>query len=117
MFQQAIALIIIVIFIYRLFKQKNKDSITTAEFIFWLAFWLLAAIMIIFIKYVDRLVKDIGFSASGIQILFYIAVAILFYLYLRLRLKLEKMEKNITRIVRAIAINQIDDEEKSNTKK
>jgi len=104
MFQQIIALIIIAFFLARLFWQKQKKQINANEFIFWLVFWLLAAIAIISLKWIDKLVANLGFSGSGIDILFYIAVIILFYLIFRLRLHLVKIEKNITKIVRNITI-------------
>jgi len=104
MLQQIIALIIIAFFLARLFWQKQKKQINANEFIFWLIFWLLAAGAIIVLKWIDRLVANLGFSGSGIDILIYIAIVILFYFIFRLRLKLEKIEKNITKIVREITL-------------
>ena len=105
MFQQTIALIIIAFFLARLFWQKQKKQINAGEFIFWLIFWLLAAIAMIFLKWIDKIVAGLGFSGSGIEVLLYTAVAILFYFIFRLRLRLEKMEKDITKIVREISLN------------
>lgn len=104
MLQQIIALIIIAFFLARLFWQKQKKQIGAGEFIFWLVFWLLAAGAIITLKWIDRFAASLGFSASGIDILIYIAVVILFYFIFRLRLRLEKMERDITKIVREIAL-------------
>lgn len=106
MLQQTLALIIIAFFLSRLFWQKQKKQIGANEFIFWLIFWFLAAGAIIALKYIDKFVADLGFSGSGIDILLYIAVIILFYFVFRLRLKLEKIEKDITKIVREIAIKK-----------
>ena len=105
MFQQTIALIIILFFLSRLLWQKRKKQINSGEFIFWLVFWISAAMAIISLKWIDKLVAGLGFSGSGIEVLFYIAVVILFYFIFRLRLKMEKMEKNITKIVREISLN------------
>lgn len=105
MLQQIIALIIIAFFLSRLFWQKQKNQIRVNEFIFWLIFWILAAGAIIILKWIDKFVANLGFSGSGIDILIYISVVILFYLIFKLRLKMEKMEKNITKIVRNIALH------------
>lgn len=105
MLQQIIALIIIAFFLSRLFWQKQKNQIRANEFIFWLIFWILAAGAIIILKWIDKFVANLGFSGSGIDILIYISVVTLFYLIFKLRLKMEKTEKNITKIVRNIAIN------------
>jgi len=106
MLQQSIAIIIILIFIIRLFVLQKQKKIPAGEFIFWLLFWLIAAAGIIFVKDLDRLAADFGFSASGIQIIIYAAVAVLFYLNFRLRLKVEKMDKDITQVIREVALRE-----------
>lgn len=104
MLQQTIALIIIVFFLARLYWQKQKNHISVNEFFFWLIFWILAAALIIALKFIDELVAGLGFSGSGIEVLLYLSVAALFYFVFRLRLKLEKIEKDITKIVQNIAL-------------
>jgi len=104
MLQQIIALIIIALMLARLYWQKRKNYIGLNEFLFWLIFWVLAALLIIGLKFIDRLVADLGFSGSGIEVLLYLSVALLFYFIFRLRLKLEKIEKDITKIVKNIAL-------------
>jgi hypothetical protein len=104
MIQQIIALIIIALMLARLYWQKQKNYIGANEFLFWLIFWLLAALLIIGLKFIDRLVADLGFSGSGIEVLLYLSVAILFYFIFRLRLKMEKIEKDITKIVKHLTL-------------
>jgi small membrane protein len=104
MLQQTIALIIIAFFIARLYWQKKNNHIGVNEFLFWLIFWLMAAALIISLRLIDRLVAGLGFTGSGIEVLLYLSVAILFYFVFRLRLKLEKIEKDITKIVKNIAL-------------
>jgi len=104
MFQRILALIIIVFFISRVFWQKRKKQIQVIVFVFWLVFWALAGILVLFLKQIDKFVSYLGFSASGIDILLYLGIAILFYFIFRLRLKLAKIEKDITVIVRNIAL-------------
>jgi hypothetical protein len=106
MLQSSIALIIIILFIFRLAWQNHRRQISRAEYGFWLVFWFVSAILIVFIKDIDRLVASLGFSASGIQILLYLAVAWLFSQLLGLRLKLELMEKNITKLAEAKAAEE-----------
>jgi len=104
MLQQELALIIIVFFLFRLFWQKYKKQINFNEFIFWIIFWLLAGLAIIFLKKIDLFVANLGFSGSGIEVLFYLGVVLLFYFVFRMRIKMEKIEKNITKIVREISL-------------
>ncbi|MFA6106607.1 MAG: DUF2304 family protein [Patescibacteria group bacterium] len=104
MIQQILAIAVILFFIARLYWQRKKDEISRAELSFWLAFFLLAGLAIVFIKYIDEFVAGLGFSATGINVLFYAAVVLLFYVVFRLRLRQEKIERNITKIVREIAL-------------
>ncbi|MCK4540160.1 DUF2304 family protein [Candidatus Parcubacteria bacterium] len=106
MFQQIIALLIILFFLVRLFWQRKNKQVSRTEFFFWLIFWFLVALVIIFIKKIDILVAGLGFSATGIDVLLYLSVAALFYLIFRLRLKLEKIDREITKIVREIAVKK-----------
>ena len=105
MLQQVIAIIIIFYFLIKLFFQKKAGKISRNEFIFWIVFWILALAAVVSIKWIDRLVASLGFSGSGIEILLYLVVVILVYFVFRLRLRLEKIEKDITKIVRAISLN------------
>jgi hypothetical protein len=104
MWQQIIAVLIIIFIIYRQTILNKQKLISGTEHKLWMIFWLLGIIIIIFIKQIDKLVGMIGFSSSGINVLFYLSTILLFYYIFRLRLKIEKIEKNITEIVRSISL-------------
>lgn len=108
MLQQILALIVICFFLFRLYGQKRKNEISANEFSFWLFFWVFSLIAVVFIKKIDNLVARLGFSASGINVLVYVSIVIIIYQYFRMRLRLEKIERNLTKIVREIAIKQDD---------
>ena len=104
--------LIIIIFVVRLFVLKKGSKVSGNEFIFWLVFWIIAGLGVIFVKNLDKLAASLGFSASGIQIILYAAVAVLFYMNFRMRLKMEKMDKDMTKIVRELALEEKKLEEK-----
>ena len=104
MIQQVIAILILVFFIFKLGREWKKKSITINEFFFWLIFWSIGVVIILFIKPIDKLVMDLGFSSSGINLVFYVAVLMLFYLIFRMRLRMVKMEKDITELSRKISL-------------
>ena len=106
MLQQILAILIIIFFLVRLLQQKKKQQISRNEFTFWLFFWLLAGLAIVFVKTLDKLVAYFGFSGSGINFLFYLAVMILFYFLFKMRLKIVKLEKNITDLTREISLRK-----------
>ena len=106
MFQQIIALLVIAFFLARIFRQRKNKQVSRTEFLFWLVFWFLAAMIIVFIKKIDMLVAGLGFSAAGIDVILYLSIVALFYMIFRLRIKLEKIDREITKIVREIAIKK-----------
>jgi hypothetical protein len=109
MFQQIIALIVIAFFLARLLLLKKKGKVPAAEFFFWLIFWSLAAVSVLSLRWLDQVVADLGFSASAINILVYVAVIALFYLNFRLRLKMERLDRAITAVSRKIALDEVSD--------
>lgn len=104
MLQQVIAILVILFFLIRLIYQRIKGQILFLEFLAWLFFWLIAALAVIFLKQIDAFVLSLGFSGSGIDIMLYLGFVFLIYLVFKLRIKLEKMERNITQLVREIAL-------------
>ncbi|HKM40743.1 MAG TPA: DUF2304 domain-containing protein [Patescibacteria group bacterium] len=106
MIQQILASLILFFFILKLFRAKKRKHISSNEFIFWLIFWLLGLLSIILIKPLDQLLKYIGFSSSGINLIFYLAVLFLFYLIFRMRIRLVQIEKDLTKLSRDITLNE-----------
>lgn len=104
MIQQVIAILILLFFAFKLSREKKKNHITKNEFIFWLIFWLIGVLTIAFIKPIDKIVMSLGFSSSGINLVFYLAVLFLFYLIFRMRLKMVKIENDITELSRKITL-------------
>lgn len=102
--QQLLALVVIGFFIYRLFKQRNKKQVGGNEFVLWLSFWIASALAILFLKKLDYLAASLGFSASGINILFYGAILILFYFIFKLRLRLAKLDRDLTDLTREVTL-------------
>lgn len=104
MFQIVVALLIVLFFLSRTYWQKKNNKISKNEFIFWFIFWSLAGVFIVFIKKIDHLVSNLGFTASGIDVLSYLSIPVIFYLIFKIIVKIERIEKNITEIVREISI-------------
>lgn len=103
MIQEIIALVIIFFFLWRLGVQLHHHQIAKSQFLLWLLFWLMAGLGVIYLQELDRLVAQLGFSSSGIEVVLYLTVAIILYVLVRLRLRLEQMEKNITTLTRLLA--------------
>ena len=108
--QQLIALAIIIFFVFKVKKQKDKNHISKNEFSFWLLFWSIASLAIIFIKQLDAILEKIGMTASGINFIFYLSVLILFYFVFRLRLNLAKLDNSLTELNKEMSIKRTKEE-------
>lgn len=104
MFQIIAALIIIIFFLSKTYWQRKNNKISKSEFIFWFIFWIAAGLFIVLLKKIDYLVASLGFTASGIDVLAYFSIAVIFYFIFKIVIKIEKIEKNITKIIRDDAI-------------
>ena len=104
--QQTIALIVIAVLIWRVAARFRKKDITRREFYYWLVFWLVILVAVIFLKQIDAWVGSLGFEAKGLDVLVYGAVIFLFYLIFRIYIRIEKIEKNITKLVRKVALDE-----------
>ncbi len=104
MLQEILGLLVILFFIGRLSWQYYHDQLPRGQFIFWLLFWLAAGIIVIFIRQLDTIASELGFSSSGIELLLYVAVVVMFYLIFRQRLSIERIERDITIMARHAAL-------------
>lgn len=107
---QIILLIIIAIIVLRLIAKKKSKELNGKQFSGWLLIWLLAAIVVIWPDLTVRLANLVGIG-RGADLVVYSALIFLFYFIFRLLLRIEKMEKNLTKIVREEALKDYDRQE------
>ncbi|ADG12929.1 Protein of unknown function DUF2304 [Methanocaldococcus infernus ME] len=100
---QIVGLIIILFALTRVIKQIKKKSMELEEGIFWLFVWLLALLIVIFPNFMSYLATVLGVG-RGVDVIIYLSIILLFYLVYRIYARLEKLEREITKIVREIAI-------------
>jgi hypothetical protein len=102
---QIILLIFIGFVFLRIFSRIKRKEITLKEGIFWSFFWVLVGLAVLFPKTTDLFAKTLGVG-RGADLLVYLAVIFLFYLVFRIFVHLEKIERNITKIIRKIALEE-----------
>ena len=102
--QIILSLFIIFVVSAIIFKYKRKE-ITVREFIFWLFFWALALAAVVSPQSTDKIAEIVG-VVRGADLLVYISIFILIFIIFKVFVKLEKIERNITKIVRKIALDE-----------
>jgi hypothetical protein len=100
---QYIATGIILIVIAQLFIRVFKDKTDLFRVVFWFFFWGLSLFLIWMPPDVlDTLGEAVGVG-RGVDVLIYLSVITLFYVNLKLNSRIEKLEKQITKLVREMA--------------
>lgn len=107
---QFILIILIILIILRLaYKLKTKE-INLGQFFSWLFIWLVAISIIWYPQITTYLATRVGIG-RGVDLVVYISIIVIFYLMFRLLLKIEKIEKQITKIVRSDSLKNVIDHE------
>ncbi len=104
---QLIILLFIAFVLSRMFKKLKKKELTKREFIWWFIFWIIVGIVTISPKLADLVAKYLGVE-SGSNLAVYISILVLFYLIFRMMVKIDKLDRDITKIVRNVAINEAE---------
>jgi len=99
---QIILIIIIALIIARLVYKFVKKELSRSQFILWLMIWL-AAIVIIWLPDLSAyLAAKVGVG-RGVDLVVYGAIIAAYYWLFRMLLRIEKIEKDITRLVQGLA--------------
>jgi small membrane protein len=111
---QIILLVAIALLVVRTIRRVKDKQITHAGFIGWMFIWVTGAIVVITPESTSRVADLVGVG-RGVDVVVYIALILIFYLLFRLFNRTIAIEKDITKLVRALALKNItpDDEEKS----
>lgn len=109
--------IIITIFllfaIIKLIKQKNKSQISWTTFLIWFLIWVAIGIVFWRPEITTQLANSFGIG-RGSDFIIYISIIVIFYQLFRIYSHIEKIETNITKITRHVAINNAEDNKKTN---
>jgi len=101
--------IIVIIFClyaaFRVWQKVRAKSLGVRWGAFWLVFWLGVGIVVALPWTTSLLAARLGVT-RGVDLVIYVSVIVLFYLVFRLTLKIEKLEGNITKIVREVALSE-----------
>lgn len=97
---------LILFFAFALFKtvvRLRGGEVGFVNAAIWCVFWVGASIVVVDLRLAIMLAKFLGVG-RGADAVVYLAVAALFFLMFRLLVRMEKLEKNITLLVRDQAL-------------
>jgi len=101
-----IILILFILFAISKVALRYKDKIISLqEFILWTIFWFLVGFVVILPDSTSYVANLVGVG-RGVDLVLYVSVLILFYLIFRVLVRVDKIEKDITKIVRKNALDK-----------
>ncbi|MBI4215209.1 MAG: DUF2304 domain-containing protein [Parcubacteria group bacterium] len=109
LFQWFALFIILLVLIKILTKYRHKE-LPLQWLLFWLLLWGAAIVLIVLPETSSFLARYFGIG-RGVDLIIYGALGLIFYILFRLVIRIEKMERNITEIVRYIALTNEDKKE------
>ncbi|MBU1131901.1 DUF2304 domain-containing protein [Patescibacteria group bacterium] len=105
---QIIILILIAIVCFKAVRKLLKKEISFLLFASWIGLWLIVALIAIFPSIVNRLADFVGIG-RGVDLIIYLSIISLFYMLFKINLRQNKIEKNISELVRKIAMENYHD--------
>ncbi|AAB99600.1 conserved hypothetical protein [Methanocaldococcus jannaschii DSM 2661] len=100
---QIVGVIFALFALSRVVLQLKRRSISFNEGLFWIFVWGFVVIFLVFPEFFGYVAEVLGVG-RGVDALIYISIVVLFYLIYRLYAKINNLERQITHIVREIAI-------------
>ena len=102
---QIILLIIIGTVVAKTAQKYAKRAITVREFFLWAAFWLFGAVLVVFPNATQTVANFVGIG-RGVDLLIYGALIILFVTVFFALVRVERLERDVTYIVRHLALKK-----------
>lgn len=111
---QIFLLIFIAFFLSRVFLRSREKVISAKTSLFWTIVWIIALIGILLPATTSKIATLLGVG-RGVDVIIYLALSLLFYLVFRLYVMIEDIRREITSLVREIALSNIKKKNKSRT--
>lgn len=89
--------------------QFRKGALTILWLFFWILFWFAAGTVAVLPQTTDILAQFVGVG-RGADLIIYLSLIALFYLVFRVYVKIEDVGREVTELVRKIALEEIDEE-------
>ena len=102
---QLLLLFFVLFALIKIFGRYQAGELAPAVFIFWLVFWLAVLLVVWQPDLSTQAANRLGVG-RGSDLVTYFSLAAIFYLIFRLTVRFERIEKNITKIVRHLALSE-----------
>lgn len=105
MFLKLFIILFVFFAVTRVFSRYKRQEISSREVIVWTVFWILVLAATLWPNTTDIVARYFGVG-RGADFLIFLSIVALFFMVFRIIVKIEKIEKNITAVVRKSAIDE-----------
>lgn len=91
--------------ITKTFRQFKNGKLTLAFLFLWILFWAIVGVVVVLPQTTDTLARFVGVG-RGVDAIMYVSIIALFYAVFRLLVRIEEVEREITKLVRTLAIQE-----------
>jgi hypothetical protein len=116
MFIQYLLVFLILLIIYRVIIKWRQGILASRDTIFWVGFWFVVGLIILLPDTTSFLAELVGVG-RGADLIVYLSIILIFYIIFQMTVRIEKIERNITKIVRTVAMKDGEVEEQTMEKK
>lgn len=112
MFIQYLLSFLVLLIIYRVVIKWRQGILTSRDLVFWVGFWFVVGIIILLPEATSFMAEIVGVG-RGSDLVVYLSIVLIFYIIFQMTIKIEKIERNITKVVRTVAMrDEVADDKK-----
>ncbi len=103
-----IQIVLVIFFLFALLKVSSRfrsGELSGKETLAWTMFWVMSAVVVVNPNSTSILAKTLGVG-RGVDAVIYLAITLLFFLVFKIFVYLEKIERQITKLVRRDTLDQ-----------
>lgn len=103
MIVQYILLLIIALIVFFIIIRFRSRELSLLPFLFWIVLWIGAGIVVWNPEIPQRIANELGIG-RGVDLIVYFAILFIVFAQFKMLVRQERMEKEITKVVREIAL-------------
>ena len=103
---QIILSAIVLFILIKTFKSYRKKQMSSSFSIVWCLFWCAVLFVIYYPGFLSSIASMLGIG-RGVDLAIYVSVICLFYLVYKLFIKIQSLERQITLLVRKLAVKKV----------
>lgn len=109
MIARLIALFVVLLMLGRLWLRRRQEKISLRRMFVWSLPWLGLGVVMLSPSMADEIASLLGLeTATGIDLMAYVAVGVAFYLLFRVFVRLDEAERDLTTLTRELALRDAE---------